>query len=305
MKNLIPLMQREWLQYRFGWALLLLVPLALAVLLLSVGTIDLGEDAVGRSAPELALLVGTISLALGTTIVFVLFVASSLYIAVGTPRRDHSDRSTEFWLSLPSGHAESLAAPLLVHLLLVPAAALVLGVLVAVPVSMMAVGRVVGLGEWFALPWGTLAGGLLALTLRLLAGLPMALVWLAPLLLLAMLATAWFKRWGLPVVGVSLVVGAALAEQVFGVRWIMEALAALLRNAGLSMAGASGSAAMASGGPDGLQAMAQLPAWAWADGLAAVGRLASPGFAAAVVSAGLLFWGLVEWRRRGAGLGDA
>ncbi len=34
MKNLIPLMQREWLQHRFAWALLMLVPFALAVMLL-------------------------------------------------------------------------------------------------------------------------------------------------------------------------------------------------------------------------------------------------------------------------------
>ncbi len=305
MKNLIPLMQREWLQYRFGWALLLLVPLALAVLSVTVGEIDLGEDAVGRSASELALLVGTVTLVLGVGFYFVLFVATSVYIAVGTPRRDHGDRSTEFWLSLPSGHAESLGAPLLVHLLLVPAAALVLGMLAALPLSMLTVGRVAGVGEWFALPWGTLALGLVALLLRLLAGLPMALAWLAPLLLLAMLATAGFKRWGLPVVGVAVIVGAAIAEQVFGVRWITEALDALLRNAGLSMAGASGRAALVSGGPDGLQALAHLPAWAGADGLAAVSRLASPGFLAAGAASGLLFWGLVEWRRRGAGLSDA
>jgi hypothetical protein len=30
MKNLLPLMQREWLQHRFAWAMLVLVPLALA-----------------------------------------------------------------------------------------------------------------------------------------------------------------------------------------------------------------------------------------------------------------------------------
>ena len=31
MKNLIPLMQREWLQHRFAWAMLILVPLALVL----------------------------------------------------------------------------------------------------------------------------------------------------------------------------------------------------------------------------------------------------------------------------------
>ena len=37
MKNLIPLMRREWLQHRFAWALLMLLPLALAVLPLEIG----------------------------------------------------------------------------------------------------------------------------------------------------------------------------------------------------------------------------------------------------------------------------
>jgi hypothetical protein len=43
MNNLIPLMRREWLQHRFVWAMLTLVPLGLAVMLLSFGQVEMGD----------------------------------------------------------------------------------------------------------------------------------------------------------------------------------------------------------------------------------------------------------------------
>ncbi len=301
--NFIPLMRREWLQHRFAWALMVLVPLALAVLTLGVGTIDLGEDAIGRPPADLALMVGTVSLAVAMAALFLLLTVTSLFIAVGTPRRDDGDRSQEFWMSLPSGHAESLAAPVVVHLLLVPAGALLVGLVCALPVSMLSVGRVLGVAEWFGLPWGTLAPALGALVLRLVAGLPMALAWLAPLLLLAMLANALFRRWGLPVLGVALGMSSWIAQEFFGTRWPSEALLGLLRNAGLSLAGASGQGAMVSGGPDGVAAMAAVPGWAWRDWTAALAQLATPAFALALTCAVLLFTLLVQWRQRRGGLG--
>ena len=42
--HLVPLMQREWLQHRLAWALLVLIPLGLAALPLMVGQIDLSVD---------------------------------------------------------------------------------------------------------------------------------------------------------------------------------------------------------------------------------------------------------------------
>jgi len=137
MNNLLPLMRREWLQHRFAWALLLLVPLALAVLPLTFGDVQLDNEVGARTGPELALMVATISIVATTTILFLILWISSVFVAVGTPRRDHADRSIEFWLSLPTGHTVSLVAPMLVHLLLVPAAALAAGWLAGVLVSLV------------------------------------------------------------------------------------------------------------------------------------------------------------------------
>lgn len=298
MDNFIPLMRREWLQHRFAWAMLVLVPLALAVLMLGVGNIQLDDDVLSRAPRDLALMVGTISMMIATATVFLLLTVTSLFIAIGTPRRDDADRSHEFWLSMPSGHAESLAAPLVVHLLLVPAAALLLGLLCALPVSLLTVGRVAGLGEWAALPWGTLATAMGALAVRLIAGLPLALAWVAPLVLLALLANAAFKRWGLPVLAVGVAVSSWLAEVVFGVRWPTQALAAMAQNGALALAGASGEAALVGEANNAVGAITAVPAWAARDFGAALAQLGSVGFVATLAASALLFAALVEWRRR-------
>ena len=55
MNKLLPLLRREWLQYRFGWALMLGMPLAIALLLLSFGQIQIGQEAAsaGDKLPSL------------------------------------------------------------------------------------------------------------------------------------------------------------------------------------------------------------------------------------------------------------
>jgi hypothetical protein len=302
MKNLMPLMLREWLQHRFAWTLLVLVPLALAVTLLGVGRIQLDEDMAAMRPAELALMLGVLTVVITATVYFLLLGATSLFIALASPRRDHGDRSVEFWLSLPSGHAESLAAPTLVHLLLVPAAALLIGFVAAIPVSLVVVGRVVGLGEWFALPWGQILATLSTLLLRVIAGLPLALLWLSPLLLAAMLANALFRRWGLPllVLGLSLL-GYGL-ERLFGEPLLVDALTTLFTHAATSLAGASGSARFDRSETAPLQALSALPGWALADFGAALRELAHPMLAAALLLSAALFAALVVWRRRGATL---
>ena len=55
----------------------------------------------------------TIPDVIGATTALLLSVMSlaSAVILAGVARRDHADRSIEFWLSLPVGHGASLAAP--------------------------------------------------------------------------------------------------------------------------------------------------------------------------------------------------
>jgi len=298
MKNLLPLMLREWLQHRFAWALLVLVPVALSLLLLSVGTIQLDDEMTAMGPRQLSLMLAVLSMVITATALLMLLATTSLFIALGSPRRDHGDRSVEFWLSMPSGHAESLLAPMLVHLLLVPAAALVIGYVAAIPVSMVVVGRVTGLGEWFALPWGQILATLAALLLRTLAGLPMAVLWLLPLLLAAMLANALFRRWGLPLLVVVMVLLAQGLERLFGQPVLADTLGALLFNAATSLAGAGGSPGEQGSIP--LEALPALPGWALRDFAAAVQRLGQPLLVGALLVSAGFFAALVAWRRRGA-----
>jgi ABC-2 type transport system permease protein len=307
MNNLIPLMRREWLQHRFGWTLLMLVPLLLALLPLAFGSVQFDNDGdmVGKTPPELALMVSSISIMGAAAVVFLLVWMVSLFITSALPRRDHADRSVEFWLSLPSGHAESFAAPLIVHLVLVPAAALLVGLLGGCVVSMVLVTRFVGFGEWLSLPWGELLAGTLSVTLRVIAGLPLAALWLGPLILLAMLANAFFRRWGLPVLAVGLGLGSVLMQAVFGQPLLGEVLLGLMRNAGLSLAGAGGQQLVINERVGADMTIAQMPVWAGRDFVAALQLLASPLFLGALVVSAGLFMLLVLWRQRGAGAGSA
>ncbi len=299
MKNLLPLMQREWLQHRRAWALMVLVPLGLSLLLLSFGTIQLDDDMMAMRPRDLSMMLASLSMVITATTLLLILGATSLFIALGSPRRDHGDRSVEFWLSLPSGHAESLIAPLLVHLLLVPAAALVVGYVVSIPVSMLTVGRVVGLGEWFALPWGHMLLGLGALLLRVVAGLPMAVLWLLPLILAAMLSNALFRRWGLPLLGIALILLSQALERVFGQPILTQTLAALLSHAATSLAGAAGAEAMQPSGSVPIESLGALPGWALRDFGHALRDLAQPLLPGALVVSGGLFAALLAWRRRG------
>lgn len=307
MNNLLPLMRREWLQHRFAWAMLVLVPLLLALLPLTFGQVqfDADGDMASRAAPDQALLVATLSLLVSAAVIFLLVWVTSLFITSALPRRDHGDRSVEFWLSLPSGHAESFAAPLIVHLVLVPAAALLAGLLSGVVVSLLLVSRFVGIGEWLALPWGTLLAGLGAVVLRVIAGLPLATLWLGPLILLAMLANAMFRRWGLPVLAVGLGLGSAVLKGVFGQPLLGDVLTGLSTHAATALMAASGQGVQFSDQSPPFETLGALPVWAWRDYMAALSELASPLFLGAMVASAVLFYLLVLWRQRGAGAGSA
>ena len=302
MNNLFPLMRREWLQHRFSWALLMLVPLALAVLPMAFGTVEFDSEMAQRAPPELALMVASISILVSAAVIFLLVWVTSLFITTSLPRRDHADRSFEFWLSLPTGHAESYAAPLLVHMVLAPAAALLVGLLGGYAISLLLVVRFVGVGEWLALPWNSVLLGTLAAAARVMAGLPLATLWLSPLILLAMLCNAWFRRLGFPVVVVGLSLSSVLLKVVFGQPLLADSLSALGRNAGLALAGASGQQGLTINDEmPPAQALEGMASWAWHDFLAALQATASPLFLAALAVSAGLFMVLVLWRQRGAG----
>jgi len=296
MNRLIPLVQREWLQHRFGWALLVLVPLGLGVLLGSVGHIDLGDEP-PRGA-MLPLAITAISLLACTAAMFVILWGASLIFASGLARRDHGDRSIEFWLSLPVGHVASIAVPLVVHLIVVPAAALVIGLAAGVLMSALLVTRLVDFGAWLAVPWGDVVPALLAVLGRLVAGIPLATLWLLPLVLLLVLLNAWFKRWGLVVMVAGTVV-LVILERTTGIG-LASVVADFANHAATSFIGASRTELKASGAEEALAVLRQVPRWAGNDLLAALRDLASPLLAGGLLASAGLFALLIEWRRRGA-----
>ena len=301
MNKLIPLMRREWLQHRFVWAMLLLVPLGLAVVLLSFGQVEMGDAMAERPTEQVALVMGGMTIAITAAVCFLLVWATSVFMTSGLARRDHADRSVEFWLSLPTGHAESYAAPLLVHLLLAPAAALVAGLAGGYVLSLLVVSRFLSLGDWLSLPWAAVVAATLAVTARVLAGLPLATLWLAPLILLAVLANALFKRWGLPVLAVGLGLGGVVLKHVFGQPMLSHALARLGSEAVTALVGAS-QTPPAPAGTSPVEVLKSVPVWAMQDFGAALSAAASPAMLGALAVAAALFAALVYWRRQGAGI---
>lgn len=299
MNKFVALMQREWLQHRFGWALMAAVPLSIALLLLSFGRLAIGTDTTMRVGDQLPPLLALASIAGGGAVIFLIASLSSLIIISGMARRDHSDRSVEFWLSLPTTHAASLSAPLLVHLLLVPAAALVVGLAGGVLVSLVLVGRVAGISAWFALPWSDLLPAIAAIAARLLAGLPLALLWLSPLLLLVVLVSARFRRWGWVILAVGLGLGGQLLDRLFGQPLLSEVMGNLLRQAGKALVNAGEGFQM--GAAEGTNGLRNLPGWALHDFGLALRELPSPLLACGLLFAAGCFYLLVLWRQRGAG----
>ncbi|MDP1901985.1 MAG: hypothetical protein Q8K96_16255 [Rubrivivax sp.] len=301
MTRLTALMQREWLQHRFGWFLLAAVPLSLSVLLLAFARNAIADSELG-AAGALPAMLAAASIAGTAAVMFVLAWFSSLIIVSGLARRDHADRSIEFWLSVPVSHSASLGVPLFVHLIIVPAAAIAVGLLGGGVISALLVSRFGGgFGAWLSVPWAQVLPASLAVALRLLAGLPLATLWLAPLVLLVVLLTAWFRRWGWVVLAVGLGLGGWLLKQVFGQPLLNEVTVQLLRHARMALVnGRQGGFHFdnASQAPQVLQA---IPAWALHDFGAALQDLASPLLAGGLLFAAGCFALLVHWRQRGAG----
>lgn len=298
MNTLKTLLQREWLQHRFGWMLLALLPTGLGLLAMSFGQVQIDEPPDDPRAQAAVAMVAPMA-AMGVHLLIV--GVTSLIIVAGLARRDHADRSVEFWLSMPTAHAPSFAVPLLTHLVLVPLAALAVGLLSGLAVSLVLVARFVGVADWFALPWGLLLPAALALLARLALGVVLAVVWLSPLILAGVLLTAWLRRWGLVILAVGIGVGSGLMDRLFGqpLPWLL--LTGLTERAGRSLINAGGQGMTVDNVEQLDAAIGLVPAWAAADAAAALAMLASPWLAGALVVSALCFWGLVRWRRAGAG----
>lgn len=302
MNRLLPLARREWLQHRFAWSLLLLVPAGLAALFAAFGSIHTDADELAVIGGELAALLAFGTMVAMPTILLAIFWIASCVMMAGLARRDHGDRSIEFWMSLPTPHAASLATPLVLHMIVVPMAALLVGTLLAVPLSALAVSRLAGLDTWTQLPWGELIGAVGAIVLRLAVGLPLATLWLLPLLLLVVLFGAWFKRWGVVILAVSLGIGANVLDRLTGHPIVSPVVETLLGNAARAMFGAEGMGVHVGKEQSPLAAIGALRDQAFSTLGEAMAGLATAPFLGALLASALLFVALVDWRRRGAGI---
>ena len=285
------LLQREWMQHHRGWLVQMLAPPLLILLLgLMTHTVQVEPN---TPLPMFVALTGVVSLlVLGIT------WATVFIQAPGLARRDVQDRSIEFWRSLPTGHAASLGATLLMHALAMPLLALTIGYAFSQLIGMLIVTRVHGLGTLFALPWASLGAGSLATFARGVFGVLLASLWLMPLLLLLMACSAWLKRWGVPALALVLGVGHLVLSKVYDIRWIGDGLRALLSGARRSLLYAAP--------PDwkslfetGVDAWPVTPLWLAQDALAALAALAQPAFVLGVALSAACFGLLVLKRRRG------
>lgn len=306
MTPFLTLMRREWMQHRIGWLLVMLAP---SVLLLGLGLVD-GGIQVNLNGDSVTLppfaqapaLVQTGFLVLAVTGVTLALALLSLgFQAPGLAWRDQQDRSIEFWSSLPVSHTKAVSAMLVAQALLMPVLAIVVGLAGGLLASAVAIIATHGPLAWLGLPWGQLVLVACLLLLRTAVAVVVAMAWLSPLLLLTMAASAWLRRWGVPVVAAltlagTLILDKRLAEPLIGPalwRPTSEALHALLyfdavRDVQVRQV------------QDVIDLLPGLPQRLLNDLPPMLGSLASPAFVAALAGGALGFALLVLRRQRGA-----
>jgi len=210
------LLQREWMQHRWGWLLVMFAPLVITLVTLPFGgTVQFGPNEginaevaamVLAKSSKLAALIWVMST---LSVVGLSLLAMSFQIS-GLARRDAQDRSLEFWMSLPGSHSEHLGSMLLAHCLLVPLVAVAAGVFSGLLIAVFGVIKALGLAGLMAVEWGSVVQLLLPALVRLVAGLPLFVLWALPALLVLMVASAWLKRWGVAAVALGTVLLANL-----------------------------------------------------------------------------------------------
>lgn len=283
------LLLREWMQHKRGWLLTLILPPAIFLAILPFGQVD--------GVPDETLAAGLI-IVLATPMVLLAITAISIGFQLsGLARRDVQDRSIEFWLSLPSSHGESLAATLLAHVLLVPLAAVIFGFGMGYVMAAAVVLKSAGPAGLAAIPWATVTTLAVPAVLRILAGLVLAVVWLAPFIMLLMAASAWLKRWSVAAVVGALVITCAILPKVYGFFAVRDWIRHQMHGAWLALL--ANPQAIASS-PEQVASLDGATAWHWAIGdfVNELQALLSLQMASGLVIAALGFYLLILRRQR-------
>lgn len=312
------LMLREWWQHRTGWLLVLWLPTVGLLLASAAGLtafqmqltgkdggpllgieVDEGQARLPLSAVPAALhTLAWSAVVPGLTLTLALLTA--LVQLPGLARRDMQDRSIEFWRSLPVADGQALAATLLSHLLGLPLLALGAGLLGAQLVALVSNLGIHGFQAWLMQPWGSLVLAIGAVALRLVLALALLLVWLAPLLLLVMAASAWLKRWGLPLLAGLALAGVQVLDRLLPFKVVEPTFSWLFSQAGTALFTQpllpQGTQIVR---PDDVApfVLPELPRWALADGMAALEEFASPRVLPVVAVSALWIWLLLLRRR--------
>jgi hypothetical protein len=294
MNPLPTLLRREWMQHHKGYLAMMVVPPVIVLVVLALSR-HLDTD---NPYPDMVM---AVALAAVTIAVLALgWLAMALQLP-GLARRDQQDRSIEFWLSLPVGHAQSIGATLLFHALLMPWLALAVGWLFSFVIGLVLVALLFGAGGWAQLPWGLLMTDAIALLGRLGLGVALATLWLSPLLLLSMLAGSAFKRWGIPALVAGLGLAALVMRQLFGVTLVNDGLRYIGAHAALAVSPVGKQAVHLGQHGEGFSDLLEgFPAMALHTAGRALQDLATPQFGVAMAVSALCFAGLVALRRRNA-----
>lgn len=288
------LLRREWMQHHKGYLAMTIVPPV--VVLVALALARRIEAAVPFPELVMALSIWAVS----SVAVSLAWLAMAAQMA-GLARRDQQDRSIEFWLSLPVGHAQSIGATLVFHALLMPWLALVIGWLFSFAIGLVLVAMLYGAAAWGQLPWSLLLTDATVLLGRLFVGIALGTLWLSPLLLLAMLAGSALKRWGLPALGVALGLSALVLKNVYGITVVGDSLNHLTRQAMTAVSPIAEKPQMVGLHGEGFVALLQeFPSLAAHSAAQALQNLATPQFAATMAFSALCFAALVALRRRAA-----
>lgn len=287
------LMLREWMQHYKGWLLVMLLPPAIFLALLPFGQVEL------EMAELSPLAVAAMATALCAIAVTFLSWGAVMLQLPGLARRDRQDRSIEFWLSLPAGHSESIGATLLMHVLLLPLLALLVGSALGLVIAAGIVVKLGGLAALADVSWPALLVAGLAGLARLALGLVLMSLWLAPLFMILMAASAWLKRWGVPAVIAAVVIGGNVLDRVYGNPIVWKLLSAQAEGAGKAFTHDEGQLAALRHSSGGVAEFGGgVARWALQDSLAALQDLASPHLLGGLLVAAACFWLLVLRRGR-------
>jgi ABC-2 type transport system permease protein len=189
------LMLREWLQNRWLWMVAVAALPALTLIVLPFGDVQLPQR-----FP--ATLVMVAAVAISAMVCAGMAWLTTLFNATSLARRDVQDRSIEFWLSLPSTHAEHLGAQYLMHGLVFPVAAMLFGLLCGLLVAPLVLLKWGGLAALGAVVWPVAIAQILLAAALFGVGLAVFALWMAPLLATLMALSAWVKRLAMPILAV-------------------------------------------------------------------------------------------------------